>query len=43
MSSGIQTFLNEAGFGVATNDINKAANQNHGHAFNRFLSNSMES
>lgn len=41
MSAGVQTFLNENGFGVGTNQISKAPSQNHGHAFNRYLSNSM--
>lgn len=41
MSQGVQTFLNETGLGVGTNDVNKAPSQNHGHAFNRFMSNTV--
>lgn len=42
MNNAYQTFVNELGIGVGSKDVEEAANQNHGHKFNRFMSNTVE-
>ena len=43
MNSSLQTYISEIGLGIGTKDVEKAPNRNHGHGFNRWASNSMES
>lgn len=41
MTTGLSQVLTELGTGFGTSAIDKAATQNHGHAFNRLVSNTM--